>query len=84
MIIDIIRYDKDLVPETMDEYQYRKDWTKWKEYIPTKLNSLEKYEIFVPIFQTPNVGKLVGCKWLLIRKCNEKNEIMRYKSVCDS
>ena len=64
----------------MDECQYRKDWPKWKDYIPTKFESLEKWEVFGPIVQTPEVVKLVGYKWVFIRKCNGKNEIMRYKA----
>ena len=64
----------------MDEWQHRKNWLKWKEYIPTKLDSLEKWEVFGPVVQTAKVIKLVGYKWVLIRKCNEKNEITRYKT----
>ena len=67
----------------MDECQYRKDWPKWKDYIHTKLESLEKWEVFGPIVQMPEVVKLVGYKWVFIRKCNGKNVIMRYKA-CNS
>ena len=42
MTIDIIRNDEDPKVETMDECQHRKDWPKWKEYILTNLDSLEK------------------------------------------
>ena len=64
----------------MDECQYRKDWPKWKDYIQTKLETLEKWEVFGPIVQTHEVVKLVGYKWVFIRKCNGKNVIMRYKA----
>ena len=50
-----------------------------KEYIPTKLNSLKKWEVFGLVVQTPKVVKLARYKWVFIRKCNEKNEITRYK-----
>ena len=40
--IDIIRNDEDPKVETMNECQHRKDWPNWKEYIPKKLDSLEK------------------------------------------
>ena len=64
----------------MDECQHRKNWPKWKEYIPEKLDSLEKWEIFGPIVQTPKVVKVVGHKLIFIKKCNEKkNVITRYK-----
>ena len=82
MAIDIIRNVKGPKPETMDECQYRKDWPKWKEYILKKLDSLEKWEVFGPVVQTLEVVKLVGYKWVFIRKCNKKNEITRIK--CDS
>ena len=79
MIIDIIRNDEDPKPDTIDECQHRKDWPKWKEYILTKLDSLEKWEAFGLVVQTPKVVKLARYKWVFIRKCNEKNQIMRYK-----
>ena len=63
----------------MDECQHRKDWPKWKEYILTNLDSLEKWEVFGLVVQMPEVVKLVGYKWVFIRKYNEKNEITRYK-----
>ena len=69
-----MRNDEDPKVKTMDECQHRKKWPKWKEYISTKLNSLEKW-----VFE-PEVIKLVGYKWVFIRKCNEKNEIIRYKA----
>ena len=64
----------------MNECQHRKDWPKWKEYISKKLDSLEKWEVFGSVVQTPEVVKLVGYKWKFIRKCNEKNEITRYET----
>ena len=80
MDIDIIRNDEDPKPKTMNECQHRKDWPKWIEYISTKLNSLEKWEVFGLVVHTPEVVKLVGYKWVFIIKCNEKNEITRYKT----
>ena len=47
--IDIIRNDEDSKVETMNECQHTKYWSKWKEYIPKKLDSLEKWEVFGPI-----------------------------------
>ena len=76
---NIIRNDEDPKLETMDECQHRKDWPKWKEYILTNLDSLEKWEVFGLVVQMPEVVKLVGYKWVFIRKCNEKNEITIYK-----
>ena len=46
----------------MNECQHTKYWSKWKEYIPKKLDSLEKCEVFGPIVQTAKVIKLVGYK----------------------
>ena len=44
-----------------------------------ELNSLTKREVFGPVIQTPKDVKLVGYKWVFVRKCNENNEIIRYK-----
>ena len=45
---------------TMNECEHRKNSPKWKEYIPTKLYSLEKWEVFRLVVQTLEVVKLVG------------------------
>ena len=45
-----------------------------------ELNSLTKQEVFGPVVQTPEDVKLVGYKWVFVRKHNENNEIIRYKT----
>ena len=45
-----------------------------------ELNSLSKRKVFGPIVLTPEAVKLVGYKWVFVRKQNEKNEIVRYKA----
>ena len=45
-----------------------------------ELNSLMKREVFGPVVKTPKGIKPVGYKWVFVRKCNENNEIMRYKT----
>ena len=45
-----------------------------------KLNLLTKREVFGPVIQTPKDVKPVGYKWVFVRKCNENNEIIRYKT----
>ena len=47
----------------------------WKNY------SLEKWEVFGLVVPTPKVVKLVGYKWVFIRKCNEKKW---NQNKCDS
>ena len=47
--------------------------------IQIELNWWVKYEIIRPVVQTPEDVMLVGYKWVFVRKCNEKNEIMKYK-----
>ncbi|KAK4847160.1 hypothetical protein QYF36_026373 [Acer negundo] len=56
------------------------DWPKWKEAIQTELTSLAKREVFGSIIQMPENIKPVGCKWVFIRKRNEKNDVVRYKA----
>ena len=48
--------------------------------IQIELNWWVKYEIIRPVVQTPEDVMLVGYKWVFVRKCNEINEIMRYKA----
>ena len=64
----------------MDECRKRNDWPKWKEAIQIELNSLAKQEVFGLVVQTPGVIKLVGYKWVFVRKRNENDEIIRYKA----
>ena len=45
-----------------------------------RTNSLVKRKVFGPIVQTPEGIQPVGCKWVFMRKRNEKNEIARYKA----
>jgi hypothetical protein len=44
------------------------------------LNSLAKHEVFELVVQTPKCVSPVRYKWIFVRKCNEKNEIVRYKA----
>ena len=45
-----------------------------------RINSLMKRDFFGPIVQTPKGVKPAGYKWVFLRKCNENNEIIRYKT----
>ncbi|KAD4585160.1 hypothetical protein E3N88_22761 [Mikania micrantha] len=45
-----------------------------------ELDSLNKRKVFGPIVITPKTVKHVGCKWIFVRKRNEKNEVIRYKA----
>ncbi|KAC9119109.1 hypothetical protein E3N88_46334 [Mikania micrantha] len=45
-----------------------------------ELDSLNKRKVFGPIVITPKTVKPVGCKWIFVRKRNEKNEVIRYKA----
>ena len=46
-----------------------------------ELNLLMKQEVFGPIVQTPKGVNLIGYKWVFVRKHNENNEIIRYKTL---
>ena len=74
-----IRNDEDSEPWNVEECRHRKDWTKWKEAIHAKLNSLTKWEFFGHVVQTLEDIKPVGYKWVFVWKRNENNEIIRYK-----
>ena len=45
-----------------------------------ELNSLKKRDVFGPTVQTPYDVKLVGYKWVFVRKRNEHGEVVRYKA----
>ena len=64
----------------MEECRNKNDWPKWKEAMQAKLSSLMKRDVFGLVVQTPKCVKPVGYKWVFIRKCNENNEIIRYKA----
>ncbi|KAK9942246.1 hypothetical protein M0R45_007922 [Rubus argutus] len=76
---EIITSD-DIEPYSVDEYQRRDDWPKWKETIQAELDSLTKRNVFGPVVPTPPHVKPEEFKWVFVRKRNEKNEIVRYKT----
>ena len=45
-----------------------------------ELHSLIKGDVFGPVVLTPASIKPVGNKWVFVRKCNESNDIIRYKA----
>lgn len=72
-----IMLSNDIEPRSVDECQRRTDWSK---AIQVELDSLAKRKVFGPVAPTPPHMKLVGYKWVFVRKRNEKNEIVRYKA----
>ena len=50
------------------------------ERIQAELHSLIKRDVFGPVLQTPASIKPVGNKWVFVRKRNENNDIIRYKT----
>ena len=78
--MDIIRNDEDQEPQNVNECRHRNDWLKWKEAIKIELRSLAKREVFGPVVQIPTNIQPVGYRWVFVRKQNENNEIVRYKT----
>ncbi|KAI3707739.1 hypothetical protein L6452_26368 [Arctium lappa] len=76
---EILEHD-DIEPHSVEECQQRANWPKWKEAIQAELHSLAKRQVFGPVVLTPPSVKPVGHKWVFVRKRNEKNEVMRYKT----
>jgi hypothetical protein len=77
---EITRSNDDIEPQSVKECWRRNDWLMWKEAIQAELNSLAKREVFGPVVQTPKGVSPVGYKWVFVQKCNEKNEIVKYKA----
>ena len=44
------------------------------------MNSLNKRKVFGPIILMSEAVRPVKYKWVFVRKCNEKNEIVRYNA----
>ncbi|KAG8496930.1 hypothetical protein CXB51_008145 [Gossypium anomalum] len=78
--LDVINNKEDYEPKSIEECKQRDDWPKWKEAIENELKSLAKREVFGPVVRIPIGVKLVGYKWVFVRKRNEKSEIVRYKA----
>ena len=76
----ITRSDDEFEPQTVEECRHRNYWPIWKEAIQTELNSLAKREVFGPVVHTPKGVIPVEYKWVFVRKRNENNEIVRYKT----
>ena len=64
----------------IEQCRERHDWLKWKDAINAELDSLTKRNVFGPVVQTPKNVNPVGCKWVLVRKRNQRDEVVRYKS----
>ena len=78
--LDIIQNDDDPEPQNTNECRQRNDWPKWREAMQAELHSLIKRDVFGPVVQTPASIKPVGNKWVFVRKRNENNDIIRYKT----
>ena len=78
--LKILGNDEDPAPQNVEECLHRNDWPKWKEAMQEELNSLMRQEFFGPIVQTPKGVKPIGYKWVFVRKRNENNEIISYKT----
>ena len=66
--IEIMQQGEDFEPKSVHECRQRNDWPKWKDAIQVELASLEKCEVFCPIIRTHEGIKLVGYKWVFVRK----------------
>ena len=75
---NIVNNDPD--PLTVHEAQKRSDWLKWEEAIKVELKSLRMREVFGQVQETPEGITPVGCRWVFVRKRNEKGAVTRYKA----
>ena len=80
MTTDIFNESEDLELKLVEQCRHRSDWRKWKDAIQVELDALAKRNVFGPIVKTLEEVNPVGYKWVFVGKCNEKNEIMRYKT----
>ena len=75
-----IMLSDDIEPHSVDECRRKTNWSNWKQAIQVKLDSFVKRKMFGPV--APNLPhvKPIGYKWVFVRKCIEKNEIVQYKA----
>ena len=79
-VVTNIMLSDDIELRSVNECRHKMDWSNWKQAIQVELNSLAKHKVFGPIAHTPPHVKPVGYKWVFMKKCNENNEIVRYKA----
>ena len=77
---DITNGNEDLGPKSFLECQNGHDWSKWKNTIQAKLNSLNQKKDFGLVIFTYEDVKPFGYRWVFARKRNEKNGIIIYKA----
>lgn len=75
--LNVINYSEDHEPRTIKDCKQNENWPKWKDVIEAKLNSLNKRNVFGPVFWTPTGVKPVAYKWVFVRKWNENGEVAR-------
>jgi hypothetical protein len=60
--------EEDHVPKTPEECMHRNNWSKWKDALKAKLDSLEKQNIFGPVVLTSKNVNPVCYKWVFAIK----------------
>ena len=72
--------DPDPEPNSLADCKRRSDWKDWQKAVTFELLSLNKQKVFGHVSLTPDHIHPVGHKWVFVRKRNERNEVVRYKS----
>jgi hypothetical protein len=67
-------------PNTIKQAMSRPDWPEWKQAIESEHNSLNKRKVFGRIQELPFGKTLVGFRYVLTRKRNDKGIVTRYKA----
>ena len=78
--MNIMRNDEYQEPQTVNECQKMNDWPKMERSNPNGAKLVNKREVFGSIVQTPGNIKPDGYKWVFVKKRNENDEIIIYKS----
>src|SRR6267154_3096674 len=66
-------------PHTLSEAKSSADWHKWEGAIDaelTQLNKMGTWELIDP----PEDQKIIGNKWVLVKKTNKEGEVVKYKA----
>jgi hypothetical protein len=67
-------------PKSIREAMSLKYWPEWLKAIHQELVSLEAMGVYEEVDDLPPGKKAIGSKWVLVMKCDENGDILRFKA----
>jgi hypothetical protein len=66
-------------PHTLKDARKSADWDKWEGAINTELTQLNEMGTW-ELVDPPDDQKIIGNKWVLVKKTNKEGEVVKYKA----